>query len=634
MKEVVVGSVRRCLAAWREIGASEEVLTWIEEGVELTIQRDVREDARQIPMTTEQQSWLKQELARLVNCNAVEVMGSGERPQGIRAISPVFLVPKQGLKRWRLVIDLRRVNSTLPARPCKFETLSTLARMAGKGWWCLTFDLAQGYHHIEMTPNSREWLGFKVLNCWYRYKVLPFGLSWSPCVFTKVVRQTVRWWRKQGVFVMAYVDDFIVLAPTKEELLKVRDHIIVPTLDRLGWIREPSKGQWEPVQSLVVLGLGINLLTGRFFVPNEKQVKVQNLCMQVVKRMWSTKRELARVGGYLNSISRAAPIIQVYLREMYSQMNQATTWKTKICLTADARNDLQWIATNLAEIHGAPMWRPAKIMVVETDASLEGWGAYLPSLGLSARGHFQENMQQWFIHYKEMQACLQAVLAFSSHLQGKEVEIHTDNMMVRCYLARGGGSDKLMTQMTKQIHIMLAENEAKLYTAVWIKGKTENQIADWLSRHQDGDDWELRQETVILLWHQFGGWTVDRFADSANAKAPRFNSLLWCRGTEAVNSFTQDWRHEMNLLVPPLYLIMRTLQHLIETKARGIIVVPQWEGQAWWPMLMGVSQACITLGSGWQIAKPGPSGWFEPGQQRWLFQAHFVDGTLFQRWRC
>jgi hypothetical protein len=40
------------------------------------------------------------------------------------------------------------VNKGLAMRKCKFDGLALVAWLAGKGWWMITFDLVQGYHHV------------------------------------------------------------------------------------------------------------------------------------------------------------------------------------------------------------------------------------------------------------------------------------------------------------------------------------------------------------------------------------------------------------------------------------------------------------------------------------------------------
>ncbi len=52
----------------------------------------------------------------------------------------------------------------------------------------------------------------------YQYKVLPFGLSLSPCVFTKVLEAALVPLREQGVRILNYLDDWLILAQSRRQL--------------------------------------------------------------------------------------------------------------------------------------------------------------------------------------------------------------------------------------------------------------------------------------------------------------------------------------------------------------------------------------------------------------------------------
>ena len=85
-----------------------------------------------------------------------------------------------------------------------------------------------------------------------------------PWAFTKIVWCMVHEWRRQGVFMMLYLNDFCMMARTRSKLLPVQDEMIGPLLDRLGWQHEPTKGCWEPMQEAEVLGLIVDLKQGQF----------------------------------------------------------------------------------------------------------------------------------------------------------------------------------------------------------------------------------------------------------------------------------------------------------------------------------------------------------------------------------
>ncbi len=43
------------------------------------------------------------------------------------------------------------------------------------------------------------------------YNCLPFGLSTAPCVFSKVMRELVMYWRREGISVLPYLYDFMAM---------------------------------------------------------------------------------------------------------------------------------------------------------------------------------------------------------------------------------------------------------------------------------------------------------------------------------------------------------------------------------------------------------------------------------------
>jgi hypothetical protein len=144
----------------------------------------------------EQQAWVEAEVEQLQHIGMVEWMGEGSvHPEGINFVCPVMCMPKKGPKHWRMVHDLHNLNLGLVLQMVHFKGLTSLAQMAGAGWWLITFNLAQGYHHLLMEEEVRQLLGFQVGQQWYHYHVLLFSLWWSPWIFTKVVKVVTTFWR-------------------------------------------------------------------------------------------------------------------------------------------------------------------------------------------------------------------------------------------------------------------------------------------------------------------------------------------------------------------------------------------------------------------------------------------------------
>ena len=74
------------------------------------------------------------------------------------------------------------------------------------------------------------------------------------------------------------------------------------------------------------------------------------------------------------------------------------------------------------------------------------------------------------------------------------------------------------------------------FQAQWIP-RAENQLADYLSRIVDPNDWSLSPRLFRLIVDKWGPFHVDRMASHHNSHLPRFNSKFWCPSSEAVDCF-------------------------------------------------------------------------------------------------
>ncbi len=85
-----------------------------------------------------------------------------------------------------------------------------------------------------------------------------------------------------------------------------------------------------------------------------------------------------------------------------------------------------------------------------------------------------------FIHVKEMRAVQRGLLVCGSDLVGSSCEIRTDNKMVRLYLHKGGGKVPDMSALAKKVWMWSLEQGVSLEKFTWVKGVTDNKLADWL----------------------------------------------------------------------------------------------------------------------------------------------------------
>lgn len=56
-----------------------------------------------------------------------------------------------------------------------------------------------------------------------------------------------------------------------------------------------------------------------------------------------------------------------------------------------------------------------------------------------------------------------------------------------------------------------------------------------------------------------------------------------------MDAFTTDWSEHYFYAFPPFSLVLRVLNKVIADKANGIVVVPYWPSQAWYPIFEKIS---------------------------------------------
>lgn len=96
-------------------------------------------------------------------------------------------------------------------------------------------------------------------------------------------------------------------------------------------------------------------------------------------------------------------------------------------------------------------------------------------------------------------------------------------------------------------------------------------------------EWELSNAAFREIVLNFGEPEIDIFASRFNNKCSKF--ISWNRDPDAyaINAFTLPWSDFYFYGFPPFAIILKTLRKIIHDKATGILVVPLWPSQPWFP---------------------------------------------------
>ena len=154
--------MRKFLHVWRSIGAFSFVLSVIKSGYKLPfVSIPVKYFFSNHKSAVDNRAFVCEAIEQLLLAGSAVVV---KRDQ-VHVCSPLGVVPKKNGKL-RLILDLRFLNKHLAKRKFKFEDLRVVAEILQPDDCFFTFDLRNGYHHVDIFSRALEVFGFFVYLRW------------------------------------------------------------------------------------------------------------------------------------------------------------------------------------------------------------------------------------------------------------------------------------------------------------------------------------------------------------------------------------------------------------------------------------------------------------------------------------
>ena len=191
---------------------------------------------------------LQGEIEALIAKGAVELA-----PSSPSFYSRLFVVQKAS-GSWKPVIDLSSLNGFVRLTPFRMESNQSVPQSIRSFDWMISIDLKDAYLQVPIHPSSRKFLRFVVDGRVYQFKALCFGLSTAPQVFTRVMALVSSFLHSQGVRMLRHLDDWLVLASSRQEALEVRDKVL-QMCSLLGIVVNLEKSLLVPSQTTIYLGM-------------------------------------------------------------------------------------------------------------------------------------------------------------------------------------------------------------------------------------------------------------------------------------------------------------------------------------------------------------------------------------------
>ena len=566
--------------AWKQLSSiSTKQLDWVANGVQIPFDNTPPETyLSNKSFSPKQSKFINSEIESLIQSGAISE--TVNRP---KFVSPIGCVPKRNNKH-RLIVDLRELNSYCSPPSFKYEGIDTVCSLMKPGDVFCTFDLQNGFQHVNVHRDSREYLGIQWKNRYFILNVLPFGLGLSPFYFCKTLRPVVAELRLKGLRIVIYVDDILLMAQPCQ--IQEHKHILLQILDELGLYVNWEKSSLVPKTKVQYLGY-VLISQGDdgnpcIKIPATRMHKLRTDIRRVLRDGHVQARILARIAGQCVAMTKVIVPSKLLLRNVYRLLSKRNSWQDSLQLDVQTIGDLEWWLDAIVGWNGRPVTiKPIDAQII-CDASSQGWGAIFE--GKEAAGFWNRRLSRSHTNYRELMAILMTLETFKDSIKNKHVQILSDNVTAVAMVNHLGGQCWSLTQVAQAIWSLAYENNI-MVTAKYIEGVFNT--SDSLSRIKYSPySWKLHPAIFRMLDRIWGNHTIDRFADMINHQVPVYNSLYLDPLTSGVDALAQtNWKVHNNYVNAPFFLIPKILNVIITQKAWATVIAPMWPAQPWFNVL-------------------------------------------------
>ncbi|XP_065185960.1 uncharacterized protein LOC135816787 [Sycon ciliatum] len=409
-------------------------------------------------------------------------------------VSRLFTVPKKGTTAERPVIDLRHLNEHVRYEHFQMEGLHLVPLSVREGNWLTKLDLKDAYFTVPIHPQHRRLLRFSWEGQLYEFQCLPFGLSSAPRVFTKLMKVPISVLRRQGIRLILYLDDLLLIAESRPAAV-LQTQQAIQLLESLGFVINRKKSIPEPTQQLEFLGFQLNSVAMTMSVPIDKARKLQQECHRALSQPYLSIRALASLLGRMVACSPGmflAPLQFRHLQQLkIAALRRHQSYLATVRLTPEARTELTWWAADLETWNGRSILKPPAQLTIFSDASLLGWGAVCGTT--STGGQWSPTEANLHINALELIAASFAVKAFHHRASYRPLHIKLliDNTTAVSYINRLGGThSRLLSQIACDLWRWAVQHDIRLQ-AEYVP--SEENPADHPSRGSlsESGDWRL-----------------------------------------------------------------------------------------------------------------------------------------------
>ena len=538
--------------------------------------------SKQKQFSAKEATFIEAEISKLL---AKQVIIPSHHEKG-EYISTIFLTPKKD-GSFRLILNLKRFNKFVRYQHFKMESLKQVIQMIKPDCFMASLDIRDAYYSVAIHESHQKYLKFHFKGQLYQFTCMPNGLACAPRLFTKLLKPVYGHLRAQGLLSVGYIDDSYLQGYSYDDC---RHNVSTTStfLSELGFCVHEEKSNFIPSQEIEFLGFLLNSKLMIVSLTPNKSRRLKQACEKLMTQTQPSIREVSEVIGILVASFPGVEMGPLFYRQLENDKISALKacrghYDEVMTPSKTSLADLRWWADNI-ETTCKTISKPKPEYTLFTDASLLGWGANFQ--GKSAGGQWLPTEAVQHINYLEMSAVLLGLQTFCSSLSNTHICLKTDNTTAVSYINNMGGSQSFQCNAkAREIWIWCIQNSIWL-TAVHLPGKFNGE-ADKASRvFHDQTEWQLNPSMYQYIVQFFAFQPdIDLFASRLNYQIQPYISWNPDPGAFAIDAFTFDWTNRRFYAFPPFSLLGRVLQKIEQDQATGILIVPDWNTQPWYPIL-------------------------------------------------
>ena len=425
--------------------------------------------------------------------------------------------------------------------------------------WAFSLDLTDAYLHIPIHYRSRKFLRFTLRGRVYKFKALPFGLSTSPFVFTRLMEVIATFLRRRAITLHPYLDDWLARNQNRQRLLEHRQFILA-LINSLGLIINYEKSDLVPAQVFTFIGMEFLTHTNIVRVPQSRQMKILETVRMFSQKTSVSARDFLSLLGQLNAAADLVMLGRLHLRLL--QVSLRNQWRPQnlpyshqIRMTSEILYHLKWWLQEDRYHQGIPLKIDPPSHTIFTDASLSGWGAHVEPEGLLFHGLWTEDQSRLHINVLEMKANFLSLSQAVHKVKNTTVLVSTDNTTVVAYIRHQGGTHS--TELSEEVWsvLNLCFNHNIQLLVKHIPGRF-NTLADRMSRVDKpvSTEWSLNQEIANKVFQIMDFPSIDLFATRLNHRLPFYVSPIPDQKALSIDTLSMDRSHsscdKQNMVIP------------------------------------------------------------------------------------